>query len=418
MIINKKLNSGIRMVLEEIPYVQSVAIGIWVKTGAVDEDEKYAGISHFIEHMMFKGTTNRSAKKISEDIDRIGGQINAFTGKEATCYYVKAIDSNYKEAADVLIDMLTQSLLDKEEMTKERQVICEEIKMTQDAPDDLAHDTITAMIFKGNDLGKSIIGTPTSLKRITRNVMSNYFAKEYTRDNIVISVSGNFDVDEICEYFDDKFMELLPSKEEKNPAFAPYAPSYKSITKEIEQSHICLATKGIPLGDDRYYAFSILNNIMGGSMSSRFFQNIREEKGLAYSVYSMNGAFSGDGYYNIYAGVSHDKIKDAICGIREELTLLDEKGISAEELESSRAQLKAAYVFGQENVAGRMFKNGKNTILTGKISTPEEVVKGFDDVTMDDIENMKRLICDFSSYSAVVVSKEHIELKRIMKGAL
>ncbi len=165
--------------------------------------------------------------------------------------------------------------------------------------------------------------------------MSNYFAKEYTRDNIVISVSGNFDVDEICEYFDDKFMELLPSKEEKNPAFAPYAPSYKSITKEIEQSHICLATKGIPLGDDRYYAFSILNNIMGGSMSSRFFQNIREEKGLAYSVYSMNGAFSGDGYYNIYAGVSHDKIKDAICGIREELALLDEKGISAEELDSS-----------------------------------------------------------------------------------
>ncbi len=367
MIINKKLNSGIRMVLEEIPYVQSVAIGIWVKTGAVDEDEKYAGISHFIEHMMFKGTTNRSAKKIAEDIDRIGGQINAFTGKEATCYYVKAIDSNYKEAADVLIDMLTQSLLDKEEMTKERQVICEEIKMTQDAPDDLAHDTITAMIFKGNDLGKSIIGTPTSLKRITRSVMSNYLAKEYTRDNIVISVSGNFDVDEICEYFDDKFMELLPSKEEKNPAFAPYAPSYKSITKEIEQSHICLATKGIPLGDDRYYAFSILNNIMGGSMSSRFFQNIREEKGLAYSVYSMNGAFSGDGYYNIYAGVSHDKIKDAICGIREELALLDEKGISAEELDSSRAQLKAAYVFGQENVAGRMFKNGKNTILTGKI---------------------------------------------------
>ncbi len=418
MIINKKLSSGIRMVMEEIPYVQSIAIGIWIKTGAVDEDEKYAGISHFIEHMMFKGTESRSAKRIAEDIDKIGGQINAFTGKEATCYYVKAIDSSYKEAADVLIDMLTRSLLDKQEMNKERQVICEEIKMTQDAPDDLAHDTITSMIFKGNDLGKSIIGTPSSLKRITRNVMSDYFAKEYTRDHIVVSVSGNFNVDEVCEYFDDKFMELMPSKEEKTPARAPYVPAYKSITKDIEQSHICLATKGIPLGDDRYYAFSILNNIMGGSMSSRFFQNIREEKGLAYSVYSMSGSFSGDGYYNIYAGVSHDKVKDAILGIREELALLEEKGISSEELESSRAQLKAAYVFGQENVAGRMFKNGKNTILTGKISTPEEVVKGFDDVTMEDIEEMKKLICDFSNYSAVVVSKKHVDLKRIMKGSL
>lgn len=418
MIINKKLNSGVRMVLEEIPYVQSVAIGIWVRAGAVDEDEKYAGISHFIEHMMFKGTENRSAKQIAEDIDKIGGQINAFTGKEATCYYVKAIYSNYKEAADVLIDMLTRSLLDKEEMNKERQVICEEIKMTQDAPDDLAHDTITSMIFKGNALGKSIIGTPTSLKRITQNVMRDYLSKEYTRDQIVISASGNFDVDEICGYFDDKFITLMPSKEEKAKETVPYEPSYRSITKDIEQSHICLATKGIPLGDDRYYAFSVLNNIMGGSMSSRFFQNIREEKGLAYSVYSMSGSFCDDGYYNIYAGVSHDKIKDAICGIREELALLDEKGISQEELESSRAQLKAAYVFGQENVAGRMFKNGKNIILTGKISTPEEVISGFDDVTMDDIENMKKLICDFSNYSAVVVSKKHADVKKIMKGSL
>ena len=414
MIINKKLNSGIRMVLEEIPYVQSIAIGIWVKAGAVDEDEKYAGISHFIEHMMFKGTENRSAKQIAEDIDKIGGQINAFTGKEATCYYVKAIDSNFREAADVLIDMLTRSLLDKQEMSKERQVICEEIKMTRDAPDDLAHDTITAMVFKGSALGKSIIGTPTSLKRITRSVMREYLAKEYTRDNIVISVSGNFDTDEICEYFEGQFLELMPEKEGKVAKATEYTPSYKSITKDIEQSHICLATKGIPLGDDRYYAFSILNNIMGGSMSSRFFQNIREEKGLAYSVYSMSGSFSSDGYYNIYAGVSHDKVKDAICGIGQELAFLDEKGISAQELESSRAQLKAAYVFGQENVAGRMFKNGKNTMLIGKINTPEEVVNGFDRVTMEDIQEMKQIICDFSNYSAVVVSKKHVDLKRIM----
>lgn len=415
MIINRKLNSGVRLVMEEIPYVQSIAIGIWVKAGAVDEEEKYAGVSHFVEHMMFKGTESRSAKQIAEDIDKIGGQINAFTGKEATCYYVKAIYNNYQKVADVLIDMLTNSVLDKQEMSKERQVICEEIKMTQDAPDELAHDTITEMVFKGNPLGKSIIGTPSSLKRITRNVMADYMSKEYTRDNIVISIAGNFDEEEICSYFEDKFLSLNPEKEEKPVETALYKPSHKLIVKDIEQSHICLATKGLKITDDRYYTFAILNNIMGGSMSSRLFQNIREEKGLAYSVYSMAGAFSYDGYYNIYAGVSHDKIKDAILGIKEELEKLEKTGITDEELESSREQLKAGYIFGQENVSGRMFKNGKNTILSGTHYTQEEVIKAFDQVTIADIEEAKSLICDFNQYSAVAVTNHKFDLGKVIK---
>lgn len=416
MIITRELNSKVRVVMEQIPYVQSVAIGIWVKTGAVDETPKYAGISHFIEHMMFKGTENRSAKEIAADIDKIGGQINAFTGKEATCYYVKAIYSNYKQAADVICDMLSASLFDREEMNKERQVICEEIKMTQDAPDDLVHDTITSMIFKGSDLGKSIIGTPSSLKRITRNVMNDYFAKEYTRDNIVVSVAGNFDPEDVCAYFEEKLLNLEPSKPEKNHQTEIYVPSCKVVTKDIEQSHLCLAVKGLPLGDERYYTFAILNNVMGGSMSSRLFQNIREQKGLAYSVYSMAGSFRKDGYFNIYAGVSHDKIKDAIYGIREELEILAAEGITEEELASSREQLKAAYIFGQENVSGRMFKNGKNVLLGIPISTPEEVIAGFDSVTMEDIENIKPMICDFSAYSAALVTSRKLDLKRIMRG--
>lgn len=415
MIINKKLNSGIRMVLEDIPYVQSIAIGIWVKAGAVDEAPKHAGVSHFIEHMMFKGTEKRSAKTIAEDIDKIGGQINAFTGKEATCYYVKTIHNHYQKAADVLVDMLTNSVLDKEEMNKERQVICEEIKMTQDAPDDLAHDTITEMVFKGNPLGKSIIGTPSSLNRISRNVMVDYLRKEYTRDNIVVSVAGNFDVNEICAYFDEKFLSLAQFKEEKEDHFTEYQPSCKLIVKDIEQSHLCLATKGLKLTDERYFAFSILNNIMGGSMSSRLFQNIREQKGLAYSVYSMTGAFRDDGYYNIYAGVSHNKIKDAIYGIKEELDALEQQGITRDELESSREQLKAGYIFGQENVSGRMFKNGKNTILSGTHYTQEEVITSFDQVTMEDIEEVKKLICDFDQYSVVAVTNHKLDLRKVMK---
>lgn len=416
MVVTRTLSSGIRMVMEQTSYVQSVAIGIWVKAGAVDEDPKYAGISHYIEHMMFKGTENRSAREIASDIDRIGGQINAFTGKEATCYYVKAIYSNYKQAADVICDMLSNSLFDKEEMKKERMVICEEIKMTQDAPDDLSHETVTSLVFKGNPLGKSIIGTPTSLNRISRNVMVDYVNREYTRDNIVISVAGNFDMDDVCAYFEEKLGNLAPSKAPKNQETVLYTPSYKTITKDIEQSHLCMAVKGLSLDDDRYYAFSILNNVMGGSMSSRFFQNIREQKGLAYAVYSMQGNFSHDGYFNIYAGISHDKIKDAICGIKDELDVLARNGITGEELESSREQLKASYIFGQENVAGRMFKNGKNALLGNRVKEAEEIIAGYDAVTMEDVEQVKYLICDVEKYSAALVTNRKVDLKRFMRG--
>lgn len=416
MVITRTLSSGIRMVMEQTSYVQSVAIGIWVKAGAVDEDPKYAGISHYIEHMMFKGTENRTAREIASDIDRIGGQINAFTGKEATCYYVKAIYSNYKQAADVICDMLSNSLFDKEEMKKERMVICEEIKMTQDAPDELSHETVTSLVFKGNPLGKSIIGTPTSLNRISRNVMVDYVNQEYTRDHIVVSVAGNFDMDEICAYFEEKLGNLAPSKAPKAHENAIYTPSYKTITKDIEQSHLCMAVKGLSLDDERYYAFSILNNIMGGSMSSRFFQNIREQKGLAYAVYSMQGNFSHDGYFNIYAGISHDKIKDAIYGIKDELDALKKSGVTAEELESSREQLKASYIFGQENVAGRMFKNGKNVLLGNRVKEAEEIIAGYDAVTMEDMEAVKSLICDIEQYSAALVTNKKVDLKRFMRG--
>lgn len=416
MVITRTLSSGIRMVMEQTSYVQSVAIGIWVKAGAVDEDPKYAGISHYIEHMMFKGTESRSARQIASDIDRIGGQINAFTGKEATCYYVKAIYSNYKQAADVICDMLSNSLFDKEELKKERMVICEEIKMTQDAPDELAHETVTSLVFKDNPLGKSIIGTPTSLNRITRNVMKDYVNREYTRDHIVISVAGNFDMDEICAYFEDKLGNLAATKAEKNQKQTTYVPSFKTITKDIEQSHLCMAVRGLSLDDDRLYAFGILNNIMGGSMSSRFFQNIREQKGLAYAVYSMQGNFSHDGYFNIYAGVSHDKVKNAIFGIKDELDALAKTGVTAEELESSREQLKASYIFGQENVAGRMFKNGKNVLLGNRVKEAEEIIAGYNAVTMEDVENVKSMICDMEQYSAALVTNKKMDLKKFMRG--
>lgn len=415
MIKIKTLDSGVKVVTEQINHVQSVAIGIWVKAGAVNENKKNSGVSHFIEHMMFKGTENRSARKIAEDIDKIGGQINAFTGKEATCYYVKSLASNFDKSADVLVDMLTSSLFDKTEMDKERQVICEEIKMTIDSPDDLAHETITEQVFKGNPLGKSIIGTPSTLNNITRNVLTDYFKKEYARDNMVISVAGNVDENYVYEYFDKKFMNLEPTKEALNEPKEPYEKSFRVLVKDIEQSHICLATRGVKLYGEKYYPLAIVNNIMGGSMSSRLFQNIREEKGLAYSVYSMASSFADDGYFNIYAGVSHDKIKDAIEGIKEELAILEAKGVTKEELEASKEQLKASYIYGQESVASRMFAMGKQVMLMGKYLTPEDVISAIDGVTMDDTKEAEKLICNIDNYSAVAVTNKKIPLKKIME---
>ncbi len=416
----KTLPCGVRVVTEKISHVNSAAIGIWVRNGAVDESREVAGISHFIEHMMFKGTHKRSARRIAEDIDRIGGQMNAFTGKEATCYYVKSLNTHLFEGADVLLDMLTGSVFDSREMTKERKVICEEIKMIEDQPDDMAHDAVMELVFKGSPLANSIIGTPSSLKRITHPVISAYKERTYTRDAIVISVAGNIDEEQIYAYLAYKFASLGAQREKNSAAGAgsqeTTAPSYRSIVKDIQQSHICLATRSIALDDPRYYTFSVLNNIMGGSMSSRFFQNIREEKGLAYSVYSMNSAFSTAGYFNIYAGVSHDKVAQAIDGIKEELDLLDRKGVSEEELSMSREQLKSSYIFGQENVASRMFTIGKNLLLLGRVYTEEEVLNGLDSVSRESIEAIKPLVCNPANYSAVLVSNKKAALKKMVRG--
>jgi predicted Zn-dependent peptidase len=416
MIINKQLDCGVRIVMEEIPYVQSVSVGIWVKAGSVDESAKTSGISHFIEHMLFKGTDNRSAKKIAEDVDKIGGQINAFTGKEATCYYLKTLASNIDKAADILVDMFINSKFDEEEMEKEKRVVCEEIKMIEDSPEDDAHDIISELIFKGNPLAKSIIGTPKSLEGITRNMIKKYIADEYTRDNLVISICGSFDPEHVCELFDCKLTALSSNKTAKQFEDADYKPNYKVKVKDIEQSHLCLGLKGLALEDDRYYTLALLNNIMGGSMSSRLFQNIREEKGLAYSVYSMSSSFSNDGYFNIYAGVSHDKIKDAVVGIQDELKLLKTDGVTEEELQTAKEQLKGSYIFSLENVNGRMFSIGKNMLLLNKIYTPEEVMASIDRVSMEDISDVSEMITDIHNYSGVLIGRKKLDLKKIIQS--
>ena len=415
MVTIKKLNCGTTVIMEKSERVQSAALGIWVRAGASDEWDEVSGVSHFIEHMMFKGTKNRTAKQIAEDVDKIGGVFNAFTGKEATCYYIKTLSSNICRGAEILLDMLTGSKFDQEEMDRERQVICEEIKMVKDTPDDDVYDTISELVAGGNPLGRSILGTPESLAGIDRSRLVNYRDQMYARDSIVVAVAGNFDEEAIEAIFEDRLTSLRDKKPKKEIQLKPYQQSFNVKVRDIEQTHICLATPGIALDDPRYYAFVLLNSIFGGSMSSRLFQNIREQKGLAYSVCSMNLFSSYWGFFSIYAGVSPEKAEEALDAIHYELDTLRESGVTEEELAMAKEQMKSSYIFGLESVNSRMFSIGKNKLLLDRVYAEEEVLSSFDRVTREDIREVAEMIGDYSSYCGAAVTGRDFDLERIVK---
>lgn len=415
MVKTVKLKCGTTLIMDKTDYVQSAALGIWVRTGAADENDSVSGVSHYIEHMMFKGTDNRTAKEIASDVDKIGGMFNAFTGKEATCYYIKTLSSNIYAGAEILLDMLTGSRFDQEEMDKERKVICEEIKMVKDSPDDDVYDTISELVASGNPLGRSILGTPESLAGIDRAKLTAYYSKKYARDSIVIAVAGNFDEERIAELFESRLTSLREKKVTQDFTLKPYRQSFDVKVRDIEQTHICLATPGISMADDKYYAFVLMNSIFGGSMSSRLFQNIREEKGLAYTVCSMNVFSSYTGFFSIYAGVAHDKAEATLDAVRHELEMLKKDGVTAEELSMAKEQVKSSYIFGLENINSRMFSIGKNKLLLDRVYSPEEVLSEFDKVTQDDIKQAAEMIGDYSSYCAASVTGTDFDLERLIK---
>lgn len=416
MIIKRVLNNGVRVVMEQIPSVQSVSIGIWAKVGSVDETPETYGISHLIEHMLFKGTIKRNAKQIAEDVDRIGGHINAFTGKEATCYYIKTLENNVDKACDILIDMFTASTFDPIELEKEKKVIYEEIKMIEDSPEDDCSDQLFEVIFRGSDLESPIIGTFESLAPITRETIETYIQKEYTTDSIVISVAGSFVVDHICSLFEGKLSRFHQQKEKKEKSTPIYKPDYRVKVKDVEQAHLCLGQKSLPLEDPNYYSMTLLNSIVGGSMSSRLFQTIREQKGLAYSVYSGTHSYLSDGTFHIYAGVSHDKIDEAIEGVTIEVEHLKEEGITEDELLIAKEQLKSSFVFGQENINNRMYANGKNELLLNRLILPQEVIERINLVDLNQINEISNTITNLKQYSAVLISNKPYNLKGRMEG--
>ena len=415
MIKFRQLNCGVRVVMDKVDHLQSAAIGFWFHTGSVNEVEEYAGVSHFIEHMMFKGTNKRSARKIAEDIDTIGGQINAFTSKELTCYYVKSISEHLLEAMDVLTDMITDSTFTEEEMDRERKVIFEEMKMTEDTPDELAHDLISTVVNRGNVLEGSIIGTQETLNRIDRKVLVDYYEKNYTRDSMVVCIVGNFNEDEVCEFLEERLMKLKLHKE--IPVFhdVEAKPEYMVKVKNIEQTHVFLGTKCCQLGDPDYYAVSVLTSILGGNMSSRLFQGVREEKGLAYSVYAASAAATFSGALYIYAGVAHENIADALKAIIVELDKIREGDIKEEELQKAKEQLKASFIFGLENILAKMMSIGRSYLLLGTVKSDEEVLEEISKVSLEQVNRIAKKVSNIETYSAVALTNEDIDLGAILK---
>lgn len=405
------LDNGLRIVTEHIPYVKSVSIGIWIEAGSRKENEQNNGVSHFIEHMLFKGTKNRSAKDIAETIDNIGGQINAFTSKECTCYYARVLDNHIDVAIDVLSDMLFNSLFDEEDILKEKSVIFEEIKMYEDSPEDLVHDLLSQTIFDGNPLSLPILGSEETLDKIARTNIIDYYEQFYTPANTVISIAGNFDFNVTLELIKKYFSKWKPKQkivEKYNKPILHHNISSKK--KDIEQLHFCIGTEGVPQGQNDLYALLILNNIFGGSMSSRLFQDIREDRGLVYSIYSYPSSYKDIGIFTIYAALNPNYFMDVIGIIMENINKIKKEYLSEDEIYKSKEQLKGNYILGLESTSSRMTSMGKSELLLGKTISPQEIASKIDSIELRDIINVVNKIFDNSKYNIayVEIGRAHV----------
>ncbi|HEX3028656.1 MAG TPA: pitrilysin family protein [Clostridia bacterium] len=415
------LKNGLRIVSEKIPHVRSVSVGIWIGTGSRDENLENNGISHFIEHMMFKGTEKRSAKDIAESIDNIGGQLNAFTGKECTCYYTKTLDTHLDISFDVLSDMLFNSKFSAKDIDIERKVILEEIGMYQDNPEELVHDVLIESAWDGNSLGYSILGTQNSLDKIDRKIIKSYIKNNYTPKNTVISVAGNFEDEKLIElvnkYFGNWKAEELASTEFDQAIFLP---NVNIKEKETEQVHMCFGFNGIEHGNNKLYSLLAVNNIFGGGMSSRLFQEIREKKGLVYSIYSYPSSYKNAGLFTIYAGMNPLHVNKVINLVEQEIKKLKESGIAKEELEKSKEQLKGNYILGLESTSSRMNSIGKSELMLGKIFSPEENLKKISDVSLESVEEVIDNIFKEGkmSFAAVGNIKKEVSKNKIIKSIM
>lgn len=379
------LDNGIRVVTEHIPYVRSVSMGIWVTVGSRDEAEENNGISHFIEHMIFKGTAKRSALQIAKELDAVGGMSNAFTSRENTCFHARVLDTHVDVIVDLLSDIFLNSLFDPAETEKERRVILQEISMVEDTPDDYIHDLFSSLFWGDNPLGFSVLGTAQNVMQINSQTIHKYLHKTYLPDKIVVAAAGNLEHDAFLEQVRRAF-SIVPDRNGVPERVTPSVESRLAVHhKKCEQVNLILGTKSCSATDSRRYACILLNIILGGSMSSRLFQEIRERRGLAYTIYSFISSYMDTGLLGIYAGVTKKNIVQTIELILREIRNIKENSIDEAELASAKEHLKGGLLLAAENSDNRMTRLAKNEIQFGHFITYDELIAQIDAVTREDI---------------------------------
>ncbi|MCI9062087.1 MULTISPECIES: M16 family metallopeptidase [Romboutsia] len=406
------LENGLTIIGEEIPYVKSISLGIWINAGSRIEDEEISGISHFIEHMLFKGTKNRTSKQIASEIDNLGGQINAFTSKECTCYYVKLLDSHIDIGIDILSDMILNSKFNEDDLDKERSVIIEELKMYEDSPEDLAYDLLTENIYKNDPLGMNIIGTEESLKKLNREKLLDYFNKYYLPNNSVIAISGNFNFNEIINKIEEKFKGWKKKSVNIDIKKAEFKSCFLTKNKDIEQVNLAMSLEAVPLeNDEEVYALAVINTVFGGSISSRLFQKIREEKGLVYSIYSSQSLYRKCGELGIFASMSNEHLEEVYESIIEEIKIMKKDYLTEQEIKESKEQLKGSYILGLESTSSRMMSIGRSLLLNNKVESTDDILKSIDNVDRETVKKVIDKIFNLNKLGVCIVGRDVEENK-------
>ena len=409
------LPNGIRVLSEKVPGSRAVSIGVWVTAGSRDEPWELSGISHFIEHMIFKGTANRSALEIAKTFDRLGGFSNAFTSKETTCFHAKVLDSHLDIIMELLSDIFLNSVFDPLEVDRERQVILQEISMMEDSPDELVHELFNVNFWKGNPVERSILGSPDTVSLISSDSLKTHIREYYTGKKVLISASGNIDHDDLCSRAQGLFSCLgdgnhLPARTAPEPNFDIF---FKK--KDLEQTHVLLGLPGPSSSDPGRYRTVLMNVILGGSMSSRLFQEVREKRGLAYAVYSFVSSLNDSGLLGIYAGVAPENTGEAVSIIRKEMEKMATDTVDEAEIQAAKDNIKGGLLLSSENTDSRMSRIARNEIDLGQYISYEEVVENIESVTAEEIRNCAADLLHDGVAAAIVGPSGNGEIEKCRK---